>query len=83
MVDTFNAVRGKPHDVLDRTPHKRGISLNDADIYDEFYNKVYDTINVPTTQLKRCWLINTKPQIRATTYFGRGVRDRNGFERIV
>jgi hypothetical protein len=24
-------------------------------IYDEFYNKVYDTINVPT-QLKRCWL---------------------------
>jgi hypothetical protein len=50
------------HDVLDRTPHKRGsrkptvLSLYDADIYDEFYNKVYDTINVPTTQLKRCWL---------------------------
>jgi hypothetical protein len=52
-------------------------------IYDEFYNKVYDTINVPHAVKTVLAAINTKPQIRATTYFGRGVRDRNGFERIV
>jgi hypothetical protein len=42
--------------------HTKGFSQTDRfvakydAIYDEFYNKVYDTINVPTTQLKRCWL---------------------------
>lgn len=43
------------------TQSERFISKYDADIYDDFYNKVYDTINIPTTQMTTIFTaINTK-----------------------
>jgi SAM-dependent methyltransferase len=48
----------------------RFVAKYDADIYDEFYNKVYDTINVPTTQLKTVLAaINTKPPDKSNDVF--------------
>lgn len=40
---------------------ERFIAKYDADIYDDFYNNVYDTINIPTTQMSTIIAaINTK-----------------------